>query len=120
MDLGADTFTTFRRITFPAIRTALLAGGAARVRAVVRRDHRHELHVRTRAPRRCRCGSSRTTSARTTCPLVNVAAVFVLILCRSCPVYLASRLTTGTEATGRELTCRPRRGLSGSCQRWPA
>ncbi|MEO5940228.1 MAG: ABC transporter permease, partial [Candidatus Limnocylindrales bacterium] len=26
MDLGADTFTTFRRITFPAIRSALLAG----------------------------------------------------------------------------------------------
>src|SRR5262249_11952680 len=27
MDLGADTFWTFRRITFPAIRTALVAGG---------------------------------------------------------------------------------------------
>jgi putative spermidine/putrescine transport system permease protein len=26
MDLGADTFTTFRRITFPAIRSALVAG----------------------------------------------------------------------------------------------
>jgi putative spermidine/putrescine transport system permease protein len=27
MDLGADGFTTFRRITFPLMRTALLAGG---------------------------------------------------------------------------------------------
>lgn len=26
MDLGADTFTTFRRVTFPAIRSALIAG----------------------------------------------------------------------------------------------
>src|SRR5437764_680465 len=26
MDLGADTFRTFRHITFPVIRTALLAG----------------------------------------------------------------------------------------------
>jgi putative spermidine/putrescine transport system permease protein len=27
MDLGADSFTTFRRVTFPLLRTALLAGG---------------------------------------------------------------------------------------------
>src|SRR4051794_39342876 len=27
MDLGADSFTTFRRVTFPLMRTALLAGG---------------------------------------------------------------------------------------------
>ena len=26
MDLGADTFTTFRRVTFPQLRSALLAG----------------------------------------------------------------------------------------------
>ena len=27
MDLGADSFTTFRRVTFPQLRTALVAGG---------------------------------------------------------------------------------------------
>ena len=27
MDLGADTFTTFRLVTFPMLRSALLAGG---------------------------------------------------------------------------------------------
>lgn len=27
MDLGAGTFTTFRRVTFPMLRSALLAGG---------------------------------------------------------------------------------------------
>ena len=33
-------------------------------------------------------------------PLVNVAAVFVLVL-SIVPVYLASRLTSGVETTGR-------------------
>ena len=45
-DLGASGFTTFRLVTFPMIRSALLAGGAARVRAVVRRDHRDHVHRR--------------------------------------------------------------------------
>ena len=30
MDLGRGTFTTFRLVTFPMMRSALLAGGAAR------------------------------------------------------------------------------------------
>ena len=34
MDLGAGLFTTFRLVTFPLLRSALLAGGAAGVRAV--------------------------------------------------------------------------------------
>ena len=44
-DLGADTFTTFRKVTGPAIRTRPARRRPARVRALVRRDHRHELHV---------------------------------------------------------------------------
>ena len=33
-DLGADRWQTFRYVTFPQLRSALLAGGAARVRAL--------------------------------------------------------------------------------------
>ena len=36
MDLGADGLQTFRLVTLPMIATALVAGGAAGVRAVVR------------------------------------------------------------------------------------
>ena len=43
-DLGARCFTTFRRVTLPGIGHGLLSGGVARVRAVLRRDHRDELH----------------------------------------------------------------------------
>ena len=49
-DLGADMLATFRRITAPAARDGAALGGAARVRAVVRRDHRHELHGRAGDP----------------------------------------------------------------------
>ena len=47
-DLGADSFTTFRRVTLPAMRTALLAGALLAFGLVVRRDHRHDLHRRRR------------------------------------------------------------------------
>ena len=40
---------------------------AARLRALLRRDHRHQVHDRRRRSRRCRSGSSTTSSARTSC-----------------------------------------------------
>ena len=43
-DLGANGFQTFRYVTLPTVGTALVAGGAARVRALVGRDRRHLLH----------------------------------------------------------------------------
>ena len=46
MDLGAGVFQTFRHVTFPAIRSALLAGAHPGLRAVLRRDHRHDVHRR--------------------------------------------------------------------------
>ena len=48
-DLGADSWTTFRRVILPL--DAHLAHGrwVARVRALLRRGHRHRLHVRGRA-----------------------------------------------------------------------
>ena len=48
-DLGADSWQTFRYVTFPELRTPLLAGGAARLRALVRRGHRHAVHLRCAA-----------------------------------------------------------------------
>ena len=46
MDLGADGWQTFRYVTFPAIRTAVLAGGLLAFALSLRRDRRHELHSR--------------------------------------------------------------------------
>ena len=64
-DLGADIFQTFRFITFPLIRTALLAGGLLAFALSF-----DEIIVTTftvgAITRRCRCGSSPTCSGRTT------------------------------------------------------
>ena len=45
MDLGADTWQTFRYVTFPQLRYCAPRRRAARVRALVRRGRRHDLHV---------------------------------------------------------------------------
>ena len=45
-DLGADGFQTFLYVTLPTVSTAILAGGTARIRALVRRGRRHVLHRR--------------------------------------------------------------------------
>ena len=46
MDLGADGWQTFRFVTFPVLSTALVSGGSARVRALVRRGDRDVVHGR--------------------------------------------------------------------------
>ena len=58
---------------------ALGAGGgrAARVRALLRRGDRHDVHRRRRS-RRCRSGSSPTCHDPTSCPIVNVVGVLVI------------------------------------------
>ena len=48
MDLGANEWTTFRKVTLPLIAPGILAGGAARVRALGRRLRDHA--TSTRAP----------------------------------------------------------------------
>jgi putative spermidine/putrescine transport system permease protein len=99
MDLGADTWQTFRYITLPTISTALLAGGLLAFALSF-----DEIIVTTFT-----AGSGIQTlpiwifanyQRPNNLPLVNVAAVFVLIL-SLVPVYLASRLTSGTGTTGR-------------------
>ena len=99
MDLGADTFTTFRRITFPAIRTALLAGGllafALSFDEIIVTNFTAGASTQT-LPLWIFTNYQRPNNL----PLVTVAAVFVLIL-SIVPVYVASRLTSGTEGARR-------------------
>jgi putative spermidine/putrescine transport system permease protein len=98
MDLGADTWQTFRYITFPVIRTAVLAGGL--VAFALSFD---EIVVTTFT-----AGTQETIPIwifnhlrqANQRPIVNVVAL-VLILLSTIPVYLASRLTTGTSTGGR-------------------
>jgi putative spermidine/putrescine transport system permease protein len=99
MDLGANTFTTFRRITFPAIRSALLAGAllafALSFDEIIVTNFTSGVSTQT-LPLWIFTNYQRPNNL----PLVNVAAVFVLVL-SIVPVYLASRVTTDPAATGR-------------------
>ena len=99
MDLGADTLTTFRRITFPAIRSALLAGGllafALSFDEIIVTNFTSGVSTQT-LPLWIFTNYQRPNNL----PLVNVAAVLVLLL-SIIPVYLASRVTTDPAATGR-------------------
>jgi putative spermidine/putrescine transport system permease protein len=98
MDLGADTWQTFRYITWPVIRTAVLAGGLLAFALSF-----DEIVVTTFT-----AGTQETIPIwifnhlrqANQRPIVNVVAL-VLILLSTIPVYLASRLTTGSETGGR-------------------
>jgi putative spermidine/putrescine transport system permease protein len=91
MDLGADTWQTFRYVTFPVMRTALLAGGLLAFALSF-----DEVIVTTFTT-----GGQQTVPiyilkllSRDPSPVVNVVAVIVIAL-STIPVYLASRLSTG-------------------------
>jgi len=91
MDLGADTWQTFRYITLPSIRTALLAG--ALLAFALSFD---EIIVTTFT-----AGAQQTLpiwiftnlSRPNQLPIVTVVAVLV-VLASAIPVYIAQRLTT--------------------------
>jgi putative spermidine/putrescine transport system permease protein len=90
-DLGADTFSTFRRVTLPAIRTALIAGAllafALSFDEIIVTNFLSGPGVQT-LPIWIFNNYQRPNQL----PLVNVAAVLVLLL-SIIPVYVASRLT---------------------------
>ena len=98
MDLGADTWQTFRYVTLPTIRTAVLAGGLLAFALSF-----DEIVVTTFT-----AGTQETIpiwifdhlKQANQRPIVNVVAL-ILILLSTIPVYLASRLTTGSETGGR-------------------
>jgi putative spermidine/putrescine transport system permease protein len=90
MDLGADTWQTFRFITFPQLRTALLAGGLLAFALSF-----DEIIVTTFT-----AGAIQTLpiwifvnlSRPNQLPIVNVVAI-AMVLLSAIPVYIASRLT---------------------------
>jgi putative spermidine/putrescine transport system permease protein len=97
MDLGADTWQTFRHITFPVLRTALLAGGLLAFALSF-----DEIIVTTFT-----AGTQETLPIwifshlrlPNQRPIVNVVAVF-LILLSAIPVWVASRLSGSTGVAG--------------------
>ena len=95
-DLGADSFRTFRRITLPAVRTALVAGAllafALSFDEIIVTNFTAGPGVET-LPIWIFSNYSRPNQL----PLVNVAAVLVLVL-SIIPVYLATRITHGEGA----------------------
>ena len=98
MDLGADTWQTFRYVTLPVIRTALLAGGLLAFALSF-----DEVIVTTFT-----AGTEQTLPIWILAnlrlpnqrPLVNVVAV-VLIMLSAIPVYLSQRLSSDAGAPGR-------------------
>jgi putative spermidine/putrescine transport system permease protein len=98
MDLGADTLQTFRRVTLPVVRTALVAG--ALLAFALSFD---EVIVTTFT-----AGTEQTIPIWILSnlrlpnqrPIVNVVAL-VLILLSLIPVYLAQRMTRDTSTPGR-------------------
>ena len=98
MDLGADSFTTFRRVTFPLMRTALLAGGLLAFALSF-----DEIIVT-----RFTAGQSTTTLPiwildnlfrPNQAPIVNVVAT-VLVIASIIPIWIAQRLS-GNASGGR-------------------
>jgi len=97
MDLGADTWQTFRLVTFPQLRTALVAGGLLAFALSF-----DEVIVTTFT-----AGSEQTLplwilqnlSRPNQLPIINVVAILVILL-SAIPVYVAQRLTSETAVLG--------------------
>jgi putative spermidine/putrescine transport system permease protein len=96
-DLGADAWQTFRHVTFPQLKTALLAGGLLAFALSF-----DEVIVTTFT-----AGPDQTLpiwilanlSRPNQLPIVNVVAVFVILL-SMIPVWIASRLASESRGAG--------------------
>jgi putative spermidine/putrescine transport system permease protein len=101
MDLGADAWQTFRFVTFPALRSALFAGGLLAFALSF-----DEVIVTTFT-----AGANQTLpiwiltnlSRPNQLPIVNVVAVLVILL-SAIPVYLAQRLSRDTSGIAGPAT----------------
>jgi putative spermidine/putrescine transport system permease protein len=100
-DLGADTWTTFRRVTLPGMGTALLSGGllafALSFDEIIVTNFTAGPGTQT-IPMWIFAAIQRPTEL----PVVNVVA-FVLILFSTIPVYLAQRISQGAGGGGGRL-----------------
>jgi putative spermidine/putrescine transport system permease protein len=95
MDLGADTWQTFRYVTFPALRSALFAG--ALLAFALSFDEVIVTTFTAGADQTLPIWILTNLSRPNQLPIVNVVAVLVILL-SAVPVYLAQRLSR--EATG--------------------
>ncbi|MGZ5316506.1 MAG: ABC transporter permease [Solirubrobacterales bacterium] len=97
MDLGADSFQTFRHVTFPAVRTSLVAGallalGLSFDEVIVTT---FTAGLQQTLPIWILSNYLRPNQA----PLVNVVAVLVVLI-SVIPIYLASRLSSDAGNVG--------------------
>jgi putative spermidine/putrescine transport system permease protein len=101
MDLGADGLTTFRLVTFPILRSALLAGGLL---AFALSFDEIIVTTFTLAPgmETLPIWIFNNLSRPNQAPVVNVVAA-ILVLLSTVPVYLAQRLSGGDSASGGRL-----------------
>jgi putative spermidine/putrescine transport system permease protein len=90
-DLGADTFMTFRRISFPALRTALIAGGL--LAFALSFDEVIVTIFTAGGTRTLPIWIFQSFRLNNQVPLVNVAGM-VAIMLSVIPVYLASRISS--------------------------
>jgi putative spermidine/putrescine transport system permease protein len=90
-DLGADSWTTFRRITFPALRSAMLAG--ALLAFALSFDEVIVTIFTAGGVKTLPIWIFQSFRLNSQVPLVNVAGV-VAILLSVIPVYLATRLSS--------------------------
>jgi putative spermidine/putrescine transport system permease protein len=97
LDLGADSFTTFRRVTLPALATALLSGGllayALSFDEIIVTNFTAGAGTQT-IPMWILTAIQRPTEL----PVVNVVAM-ILILLSVVPVYIATRLSSSVAET---------------------
>jgi putative spermidine/putrescine transport system permease protein len=96
MDLGADSIQTFRYITFPVLRTALIAGGL--LAFALSFDEVIVTTFTAGQEQTLPIWILRNLSRPNQLPIVNVVAVFAILL-SVIPVYIAQRLA-GAEAAG--------------------
>ncbi len=98
-DLGADTWTTFRRITLPGMGTALISGAllafALSFDEIIVTNFTAGPGTQT-IPMWIFAAIQRPREL----PVVNVVAL-VLVLFSTIPVYFAQRISSGAEAGGR-------------------
>ena len=96
-DLGADTWTTFRRVTFPQLRTALFAG--ALLAFALSFDEIIVTIFTAGGVKTLPIWIFQSFRLNNQVPLVNVAGSIAILL-SVIPVYIASRVSQG-EVTGR-------------------
>jgi putative spermidine/putrescine transport system permease protein len=105
-DLGADSWQTFRYVTFPQMRTALLAGGL--LAFALSFDEIIVTIFTSGAIQTLPIWMYATLFRPTELPIVNVVALFVILL-SVIPVYFAQKLAGDTGVPGRqdELEAKP-------------